>query len=82
MQAGTLTRDDRSILERSSHSRLPDQLLRWVLTGLAGFILVLIAFFFLVNMFANAGEGSTEIWFQWPSLVVGFVMALRRAWTR
>jgi len=47
MQAGTLTRDDRSILERSSHSRLPDQLLRWVLTGLAGFILVLIAFFFI-----------------------------------
>src|SRR3954447_12028294 len=47
MEAGTLTRDDRSILERSSHSRLPDQLLRWVLTGLAGLILVLIAFFFV-----------------------------------
>src|SRR3954470_18744527 len=47
MEAGTLTGDDRSILERSSHSRLPDQLLRWVLTGLAGFILVLIAFFFI-----------------------------------
>ena len=50
---------------------------RWLFIGLA-----LIAFFFLVNMFANAGEGSTEIWFQWPSLVVGFVMALRWAWTR
>jgi phosphate ABC transporter permease protein PstC len=47
MEAGTLTRDDRSILERSSRSRLPDQLLRWVLTGLAGLILVLIAFFFI-----------------------------------
>jgi len=50
---------------------------RWLFIGLA-----LIAFFFLVNMFANAEEGSTEIWFQWPSLVVGFVMALRWAWTR
>jgi adenylate cyclase len=50
---------------------------RWLFIGLA-----LIAFFFLVNMFSNAEEGSTEIWFHWPSLLVGFVMALRWAWKR
>ena len=50
---------------------------RWLFIGLAA-----IAFFFLVNMFANTEEGSREIWFQWPSLIVGVVMALRWAWTK
>src|SRR3954453_10853056 len=49
MEAGTLTtaRDGRSIIERPSRSRMADPLLRWVLTGLAGLILLLIAFFFI-----------------------------------
>jgi phosphate ABC transporter permease protein PstC len=45
--AGTLPdRGDRSILERSPLSRLPDRVLKWTLTGLAAAILALIAFFF------------------------------------
>src|SRR3954463_11254523 len=49
MEAGTLTnaRGGRSILERPSRSRMADPILRWTLTGLAGLILVLIAFFFI-----------------------------------
>ena len=49
MEAGTLTpaRGGRSITERSSRARLADPTLRWFLTGLAGLILVLIAFFFI-----------------------------------
>src|SRR3954453_11860498 len=49
MEAGTLTtaRDGRSIIERPSRSRMADPLLRWFLTGLAGLILFLIAFFFI-----------------------------------
>jgi phosphate ABC transporter permease protein PstC len=48
VEAGTLTnRGDRSILERSPLSRLPDRVLKWTLTGLAAAILLLIAFFFL-----------------------------------
>jgi phosphate ABC transporter permease protein PstC len=48
VEAGTLsTGGGRSILERSPLSRLPDRLLKWVLTGLAAAILVLIAFFFI-----------------------------------
>jgi phosphate ABC transporter permease protein PstC len=50
MEAGTLTtpvRGGRSLLERSPRSRALDPLLRWTLTGLAGLILVLIAFFFI-----------------------------------
>jgi phosphate transport system permease protein len=38
---------DRSVLERSPAARLPDQILRWGLTILAGAILALIAFFFI-----------------------------------
>src|SRR5206468_1913675 len=34
-------------VERSPLARLPDRALRWVLTGLAGAILVLIAYFFI-----------------------------------
>src|SRR3954470_24684016 len=37
----------RSVLERSLRARLPDRLLRWVLTALAFGILALIAFFFV-----------------------------------
>jgi len=48
MEAGTLTTSDgRSIEERPSLARLPDKLLRWVLTGLAVLILLLILFFFI-----------------------------------
>lgn len=51
MEAGSLTTatPDRasSLLARSSRSRALDPLLRWVLTGLAAGILVLIAFFFI-----------------------------------
>ena len=50
---------------------------RWFFIGGA-----LIGFLFLINMFANAEGGSTAIWFHWPALVIGFVMALRWAWTR
>src|SRR3954462_5129846 len=55
MEAGTLTtaRGGRSIIERPSRSRMADPLLRWVLTGLAGLILVLIAFFF-IRLFIEA----------------------------
>src|SRR5919197_5321678 len=49
MEAAALTtaRGGRSILERSPRSRALDPLLRWALTGLAGLILGLIAFFFI-----------------------------------
>jgi phosphate ABC transporter permease protein PstC len=48
MAAGTLSaRGDRSLQGRSSLSRLPDRALKWTLTGLAGAILLLIAFFFV-----------------------------------
>jgi phosphate ABC transporter permease protein PstC len=47
VEAGTLTRGGRSIQERPSLARMPDRLLKWVLTGLAVLILLLILFFFL-----------------------------------
>src|SRR3954469_305460 len=55
MEAGTLTtaRGGRSIIERPSHSRMADPILRWFLTGLAGLILFLIAFFF-IRLFIEA----------------------------
>ena len=56
MEAGALSttaRGGRSITERSPRSRALDPLLRWVLSGLAGLILVLIAFFF-VRLFVEA----------------------------
>ncbi|HWK28368.1 MAG TPA: phosphate ABC transporter permease subunit PstC [Solirubrobacter sp.] len=46
MATGTVASGDR-IASRSPLSRLPDRLLRWVLTGLAAAILLLIAFFFI-----------------------------------
>src|SRR4051794_6372201 len=46
MATGTVTSGVR-VLSRPPLSRLPDRLLRWVLTGLAVAILVLIAYFFI-----------------------------------
>src|SRR3954471_23833444 len=46
MATGTATSEG-SALARPSLSRLPDRLLRWVLTGLAVAILLLIAYFFI-----------------------------------
>ncbi|MEA2396974.1 MAG: phosphate transport system permease protein [Thermoleophilaceae bacterium] len=58
MEAGSLTTasDGRLGIGRPSRSRLQDQILRWGLTGLAGLILALIAYFFI----RLAGEG-------WPA---------------
>jgi phosphate ABC transporter permease protein PstC len=56
MEAGSLTTPvsgGRSLRGRSPRSRLLDPLLRWTLTGLAGLILVLIAFFF-IRLFIEA----------------------------
>jgi phosphate ABC transporter permease protein PstC len=54
MEAGSLRAGGgRSVLERSSRSRALDPLLRWVLTGLAALILLLIAFFF-IRLFVEA----------------------------
>jgi adenylate cyclase len=50
---------------------------RWLLIPL-----VMIAFLFLVNMFSSAAAGSGVIWFHWPSLIIGMIMALRWAWIR
>jgi phosphate ABC transporter permease protein PstC len=47
MEAGTLTGGDRSAFERSSPSRLPDQIVKWGLLGIALAILALIAYFFI-----------------------------------
>jgi phosphate ABC transporter permease protein PstC len=48
VEAGSLSaRGDRSLLERSPLRRLPDQVLKWGLTGLAAAILGLIGFFFV-----------------------------------
>src|SRR3954452_19289324 len=47
MAAGTLTHGDRSVFERSPAARLPDRLLRWTLTALAGGVLALVCFFFI-----------------------------------
>src|SRR4051794_19402498 len=48
MEAGSLTTGSggRSVLERSPLARLPDRLLKWVLTGLSFAILVLLVYFF------------------------------------
>jgi phosphate ABC transporter permease protein PstC len=57
MEAGSITtptvRGGRSLPERPPRARLLDPLLKWVLTGLAALILVLIAFFF-VRLFIEA----------------------------
>jgi phosphate transport system permease protein len=46
-EAQPLATGGRSYLERPLRARLPDQLMRWILTALAAGILVLIAFFFI-----------------------------------
>ncbi len=45
--SATTVPGDRSRFERSPVSRLPDQVLRWGLTGLAAAILILLAYFFI-----------------------------------
>jgi ABC-type phosphate transport system permease subunit len=45
--SATTAPGDRSRFERSPVSRLPDQVLRWGLTGLAAAILILLAYFFI-----------------------------------
>jgi phosphate ABC transporter permease protein PstC len=47
MEAGTIARGGRSLLERAPRSRLGDPLFRWGLTGLAALILLLIGYFFV-----------------------------------
>jgi len=49
MEAGSLTADGRAShpLARPLAARLPDRVLKWVLTGLAAAILILIAYFFI-----------------------------------
>src|SRR4051794_28706882 len=47
MEAGTITHGSAAIRGRSPWARLPDRLLKWVLTGIAALILILIAYFFL-----------------------------------
>jgi phosphate ABC transporter permease protein PstC len=44
---------DRPSLGRSASARLPDQLLKWVLTGLAGGVILLIGYFF-VSLYLDA----------------------------
>ncbi len=54
MEASSLNaRGDRSILERSPLAQLPDRATKWILTGLAALILVIIAFFF-IRLYAEA----------------------------
>ena len=56
MEAGSLAttiRGDRALTARSPRSRAIDPVLKWVLSGLAGLILVLIAFFF-IRLFIEA----------------------------
>jgi phosphate ABC transporter permease protein PstC len=90
MEAGTLrARGGPGIDQRSSRSRALDPLLRWVLTGLAALILILIAFFFirlfveakpafdrfgyLGFVFDNNWDVSKDIFGAWP-LVVGTII--------
>jgi phosphate ABC transporter permease protein PstC len=47
VETPSIARPGRSVLERPGRAQLPDRVLRWTLTGLAGGILVLIAFFFI-----------------------------------
>ena len=54
MEAGSFRAEGgRSVIERSSRGRSLDPLLKWVLTGLAALILILIAFFF-IRLFIEA----------------------------
>jgi phosphate ABC transporter permease protein PstC len=53
--SATTPRGGRSVLERSPLARLPDQVLQWGLTGLAGLILILLAYFF-VRLIGESGD--------------------------
>jgi phosphate ABC transporter permease protein PstC len=53
--SATTVSGDRSILERSPFSRLPDQVLEWGLTALAALILILLAYFF-VRLIGESGD--------------------------
>jgi phosphate ABC transporter permease protein PstC len=67
--SGATTADDttpRPTLGRGATSRIPDTLLKWVLTGLAGLILGIIGFFF-VRLFIEARPAFDEFGY------VGFV---------
>jgi phosphate ABC transporter permease protein PstC len=69
MEAGTLPRPGRSAtFDRSGRARLPDQALRWGLTGIAGAILLLIAYFF-VRLITE----SSDLWS--TTSVVDFVFS-------
>ena len=57
LKSGTAARA--AVLGRSSASRSPDPLLQWVLSGMAAFILLLIAFFF-VRLFVEAKPAFDE----------------------
>jgi phosphate ABC transporter permease protein PstC len=58
----TTVSGDRSILERSPLSRLPDQLLQWGLTTLAVLILILLAYFF-VRLIGESGDTFSKFGF-------------------
>jgi phosphate ABC transporter permease protein PstC len=60
--ATTTVGGGRSTLDRSPLSRLPDQVLQWVLTGLAGLILVLIAYFF-IRLIGKSGTAFSHFGF-------------------
>jgi phosphate ABC transporter permease protein PstC len=63
MEAGTISAGGgRSALERSPLSRLPDRLMRWGLTGLAGGVLVLIGYFF-VKLYIEAEPAFSRFGF-------------------
>jgi phosphate ABC transporter permease protein PstC len=88
MQAGAVTTRtrDRPLSGRSSRARLADPLFKWILSGVAALVLVLIAFFFLFLfekarpafahqgffsfIFTNDWNPSREIFGGWP-LVAG-----------
>jgi phosphate ABC transporter permease protein PstC len=61
--ARTVIRGDRSVIERSPAGRLPDQVLKWGLSGLAALILAIIVYFFIrligqsSNVFSKYGLG-------------------------
>ena len=59
MEASATTAGTGGRLRRSSGSRLPDQVLRWGLTGLAALILLLLAYFFIKLISESSGTFST-----------------------
>jgi phosphate ABC transporter permease protein PstC len=53
--SATAVTGDRSVLERSPLSRLPDQVLQWGLTGLAALILIVLGYF-IVRLIGESGH--------------------------